>query len=75
MALAAIAQAGAAPGTTVMIGDTSFDMAMGVAAGAQAVGVAWGYHEAAELHAAGATRVVSTAAELPAALEDLLPSG
>src|SRR3546814_9831797 len=38
---AAIAEAGAAPETSVMIGDTSYDMAMARAAGTRAVGVAW----------------------------------
>jgi phosphoglycolate phosphatase len=37
----AMAEAGAAPETTVMIGDTSFDMAMARAAGVVAIGVAW----------------------------------
>ena len=55
----AMRDAGADPAGTVMIGDTSYDMAMARAAGARAVGVAWGYHDAAELRAAGAdpTRV------------------
>ena len=44
-----MAEAGATPATTVMIGDTSFDMAMARAAGARAIGVAWGYHDVAEL--------------------------
>ena len=47
------------PQTTVMIGDTSFDMAMGVAANARALGVDWGYHEPDELIAAGAFAVVT----------------
>jgi phosphoglycolate phosphatase len=50
----AMAEAGAAPETTIMIGDTSYDMAMARAAGVTAVGVSWGYHEAQELLAAGA---------------------
>jgi phosphoglycolate phosphatase len=50
----AMADAGAAPGTTIMIGDTSFDMAMARSAGVTAIGVTWGYHEAEELKAAGA---------------------
>ena len=54
---AAMAEAGAGPDVTVMIGDTHFDMAMGVAAGVRPIGVDWGYHEAAELHAAGAHAV------------------
>ncbi len=59
MVYQAMADAGTAPQTTVMIGDTSFDMAMGVAAKARALGVDWGYHEQHELSAAGAYTVVS----------------
>jgi phosphoglycolate phosphatase len=50
----ALADAGAAPETSIMMGDTSYDMAMARAAGVTAIGVAWGYHEAEELKAAGA---------------------
>ena len=67
----AIAEAGASPATTAMIGDTSFDIAMARNAGTHAVGVAWGYHEAHELTAAGAHRVSTDARELPALLEAL----
>jgi phosphoglycolate phosphatase len=50
----AMSEAGAAPQTTIMIGDTSFDMAMARSAGVTAIGVTGGYHEAEELLAAGA---------------------
>ena len=53
----AMADAGADRATTIMIGDTSYDMAMARAAGVTAIGVAWGYHEAGELRAAGAHHV------------------
>jgi phosphoglycolate phosphatase len=53
----AIADAGAAPETTFVVGDTSFDMAMALAAGATAIGAGWGYHEAEELIEAGAAAV------------------
>lgn len=53
----AIDDAGAAPATTIVIGDTSFDMAMATAAGARGIGAGWGYHEAEELTAAGAVGV------------------
>lgn len=53
----AIADAGAAPGTTIVVGDTSFDMAMAVNAGARGIGAAWGYHPAEELLAAGAVAI------------------
>lgn len=57
MAREAMADAGASPATTIMIGDTSFDMAMGVAAGARSLGVDWGYHDPHELLEAGAYHV------------------
>ena len=57
MVLQAIADAGAAPETTVVVGDTSFDMGMAVAAGARGIGVAWGYHDREELLAAGGVAV------------------
>ena len=41
-----------------MVGDTSYDMAMARAAGVGAIGVAWGYHPAASLVAAGATTIL-----------------
>lgn len=53
----AIADAGAAPEATIVVGDTSFDMAMAVAAGARGIGAGWGYHEAQELLEAGAIAV------------------
>lgn len=71
MLAAAIAEAGADPAVTAMIGDTYFDIAMALAADTHAIGVAWGYHAADELSAAGAHRVASHARELPALLESL----
>jgi len=65
---AAMAEAGADPAHTTMIGDTAYDMTMARAAGCRALGVAWGYHDTAELIAAGAEAVAQT----PAELEDLL---
>jgi phosphoglycolate phosphatase len=60
----AMADAGAAPETTVMIGDTSYDMAMARAAGVTAVGVAWGYHEEEELLSAGAHYIAGHPAQI-----------
>jgi phosphoglycolate phosphatase len=68
MLYAAMAAAGVTPVDTVMIGDTSYDMAMARAAGVRAIGVAWGYHTADELVAAGADAVADHARELPALL-------
>jgi phosphoglycolate phosphatase len=61
---AALADAGAHPADTVMIGDTSFDMAMARAAGVAALGVGWGYHPPGELFAAGARSVAMDSVEL-----------
>lgn len=54
MALTAMAEAGAAPESTVFIGDTAWDMGCARAAGCGAIGVGWGYHEREELLEDGA---------------------
>ena len=68
MILAALAETGIDPENAVMIGDTSFDMDMGRAAGIATIGVAWGYHPVSALHAAGAGRVIDGYAALIPAL-------
>lgn len=70
---AALFEAGASRDQAVMIGDTSFDMAMARSIGVAAIGVGWGYHGAGELLASGARRVVESAAALAEALEETLP--
>ncbi|MTJ81607.1 MAG: HAD-IA family hydrolase [Telmatospirillum sp.] len=72
MVLRAMDEAGAEPGATVMIGDTTYDMQMGRAAGACAAGVAWGYHSTADLWTAGAQTVVETWRGMASALSSLL---
>ena len=69
MVYQAMADAGVTADATVMVGDTSFDMEMGRAAGCRTIGVTWGYHPANELRAAGADIIVETMDELRAALE------
>lgn len=69
MLLTAMAEAGAAPETTVMIGDTSFDMDMAQAAGVRAIGVGWGYHRPDMLIASGAIGVAMDSAELRAHID------
>jgi phosphoglycolate phosphatase len=66
---AAIEEVGATPQETVMVGDTTYDMSMAVDAEAQALGVSWGYHEASELSAAGAARILECFDDLVAALD------
>jgi len=72
MLLKAMAETGAEPRNTVMIGDTSFDMKMAQNAGTLAIGVAWGYHDVDELIAAGDGAIVHSCAELPDAVSSLL---
>lgn len=50
----------------IMVGDSGIDIHTAAAAGINSVGVAWGFRFAEELHAAGATCVVSTVQELEA---------
>jgi len=69
MVIQAIADAGAAPATTIVVGDTSFDMAMAAAAGAAPIGAGWGYHDAEELIEAGALGV----ADSPCGVLSLIP--
>ena len=57
---AAMFDAGASPATTMMIGDTTYDIEMAVSAGARAVGVSWGVHRADELRTAGAHRIADS---------------
>lgn len=66
MVLQAMAQTGASPGGTLMVGDATFDMQMARAAGARGIGVSWGHHPPAALLAAGAEAVIDR-------FEDLLP--
>lgn len=64
MALAALAEAAVEPADAVLIGDTAFDMALAANAGVRALGVAWGYHDAARLSAAGAEWIAPSAEAL-----------
>ncbi len=64
MLIEAMAEAGAAPETTVMIGDTVFDIDMGIAADVRPIGVGWGYHAPEALWAAGAKAVAMDSAAL-----------
>ena len=65
----AMAETGMAKDETVLIGDTVFDMEMALNAGVGAFGVAWGYHDTAELKAAGAHLVLDNLCDLPVVLE------
>ncbi|MFV0359724.1 HAD-IA family hydrolase [Tropicimonas sp.] len=71
MLFRALEKTGAEARNAVMIGDTTFDIEMGRAAGFATIGVAWGYHPTDALRAAGADCIVETAAALPARIESL----
>ena len=60
----AMAEVGAAPAQTVMIGDTTYDIEMARAAGCTAVGVGWGNHPAERLMAAGSHCVINSFSDL-----------
>lgn len=66
-----LAAVGVEAAHAVVIGDTVYDMEMARNAGAAAIGVAWGYHAAHTLEAAGAARIVRRFDELADALDDL----
>jgi phosphoglycolate phosphatase len=53
----AIADAGSRPESSIVVGDTSFDMQMAVNAGAKGIGAGWGYHDSEELLAGGAVAI------------------
>ena len=71
MVLAAMRETGALPHDTVVVGDTVFDVEMARAAGARAIGVAWGYHPAQALRDAGANAMITDFSELAGALARL----
>jgi phosphoglycolate phosphatase len=68
MILRAMAETGAAPERTAMVGDSSFDIEMAVAAGVVPVAVSWGFQPVERLVGLGARHVLREFPELPAAL-------
>ena len=72
MVYQAMADAGVDAESTVVIGDTVYDIQMGRAAGCKTIGVGWGYHPVAELRKAGAAAIVESMEELSLTLKDML---
>ena len=64
----ALRRLGVRPEEAVMVGDSPFDIESALAAGTEAVGVAWGAHPPDRLREAGAAVVCYTVAELRAYL-------
>lgn len=71
MVQTALAETGIEPHHAVMIGDTSFDMEMGRAAGAHTVAVSWGYHPEDVLKKASPARIIDDIRHLPTLLTAL----
>lgn len=71
----AMAETGVGPERTVMVGDSTFDMEMAVAAGVTAIGVGWGFQPVERLRASGARHIVENYAALPGLIERILPHG
>ncbi len=68
---AACSETGIGSERAVMIGDTSYDMEMGKAAGFATIGVSWGYHDLDRLGAC-ADLIVNEFSEIDAAIDTLL---
>jgi phosphoglycolate phosphatase len=73
MVLDAMTETGVDAQDTVMIGDTSFDMAMGRAADVTSLGVSWGFHTVDEIQEGGAHAIHHDFAALDRALEAFVP--
>lgn len=73
MILQAIAEAGADPARTVMIGDSTFDLDMARNASVAAIGVSWGFMARDRLAGSAPASLIDSFAELPEALRRLWP--
>jgi phosphoglycolate phosphatase len=65
---ACLAETGVDAKNATMIGDTTYDIEMGRAAGFRTIGVSWGYHPVSALREARADLVVDDFAALNSAL-------
>lgn len=67
----ALGETGVEAENAVIIGDTTFDMEMGRAAGIKTIGVSWGYHPTEHLHP-HTDAIIDSFDALPAALAELI---
>jgi phosphoglycolate phosphatase len=72
MILRALSETGVRPERAAMVGDSSFDIEMAVAAGVVPIAVSWGFQPSARLMALGARHVLASAAELPDVLDGIV---
>ncbi len=70
-----LAATGVEAAQAVVIGDTVYDMEMAGNAGVAAIGVAWGYHDPADLVAAGARRIVEDFEAIPLIFDEFWGRG
>lgn len=68
----AVAETGVTLEKTVMVGDTTYDMAMARSAGVGAIGVSWGYHPVDQLVSSGAHEVLHHYNQLEASVDKFL---
>ena len=68
----ALAETGAHPLRAVMVGDSSFDIEMALAAGITPIAVSWGFQPVASLMALGARHFLDSAGALPDLLDGVL---
>ena len=71
----AVNEAGVEVSDAIVIGDTSYDMAMARAAGAGAIGVTWGYHETDHLLQHGAHEIIDHFTDLTGVLNSMWEQG
>ncbi len=65
MVLECCGTTGISPADTIVIGDSIYDMEMAKAAGANALGVSWGYGAATDLKRAGADMIADVTTDIP----------
>jgi len=68
--LAACSEVGIPASRSIMIGDTSYDMEMGKAAGFATLGVSWGYHDLERL-SGHADHIVDAYDQVDGALKEM----
>lgn len=66
-----LAETGVDAGRAVMIGDTTYDIEMGVAAGFRTIGVTWGYHAVEDLRLAGADHILDDYEKLEELIKEM----
>lgn len=69
MVQACLAETGISPDRAVMIGDTTYDIDMGRAAGVKTIGVSWGYHPTEALQA---DRIIHSFDVLQSTIDELI---